>query len=510
MHPAKLHIKPKEKGRPKRRPVEALVANIILQTFKNNAKPVTIAIGGPGGTGKSSFARALAGMLNNAPVLRLDDYKTARHERQQARLYGPHPDANKMALIKSHLGKIKAGAAFNKPVYDPAIGDAGPAELFSPSRITLVEGEVATYSEFREWVDFSVFIDAHWHTQLATRLGRDISERGYTPEKAVATFLNSNLREFSEHGAESKKWCDLHLFCHDDYRLELESIAEEHYQKCRSVIHEESDQLALTGLIVPVLTPFNDDGEIDLQAFAGHIDWLAGRGIKRLLVGSIYGERPSLSISERIKLLKVVLEYFPWIVLFDVTCQSLMETKALADKAQALGTDVIVAALPSGVGPLTGEGAGAYFNQIEEAVDRPLFIMYGPDNQAVTLDNAWLLSVNHDGLIDGTGSLSPEETPGHYICGHDQSVSTAAMAGAGGLLLDMANIVPDFSLNLEQWMTNNKYEQIAKSQQYINELSLKAGKERIAWLKNELCRTINGYCPSVRLPLISIKDNKKK
>lgn len=72
--------------------------------------------------------------------------------------------------------------------------------------------------------DFSVFIDAHWRTQLQTRLERDIRERGYSPRKAIETFLHSNLLEFEIYGAASKHWADIHLHCDAEYRLTADAL----------------------------------------------------------------------------------------------------------------------------------------------------------------------------------------------------------------------------------------------------------------------------------------------
>jgi uridine kinase len=242
MHNYKRHVRPRDHEPVRRRPVEELLGDVIETVFADDPGPVLIAIGGPGGTGKSTFARELARRLGDASVLRLDDYKTARALRREAGIFGPHPDANKMELIAEHLGCLRRNEAISKPVYDSSTGDAAAEpETYRPARFNLIDGEVATYRQFRDLVDFSLFIDSHWRTQLSTRLGRDINERGYTPEKALATFLHSNLLEFGDHGAESKNWADVHLFCHDDYRLELESISDELYEQAGSMLHDDKD-----------------------------------------------------------------------------------------------------------------------------------------------------------------------------------------------------------------------------------------------------------------------------
>src|SRR5210317_1923541 len=75
-----------------RPPVEETLAKLIMATHDDKSGPVIIAIGGPGGTGKSTISKALLEQLPDATLLTLDDYKTPRAERQGKNLYGAHPD----------------------------------------------------------------------------------------------------------------------------------------------------------------------------------------------------------------------------------------------------------------------------------------------------------------------------------------------------------------------------------------------------------------------------------
>lgn len=206
------------------RPVPQILAQWLLQLFPG-PRPRPVLVGGPGGTGKSTFARRLAQALPQAAVLRLDHYKQPRTRRQAANLFGAHPQANAMQLIAGHLRRLRQGRPIAQPVYESAHGAALRTTPFQPRPFILVEGEVATYWHFRDLLDLCIYIDADWRTQLNTRLTRDIEQRGYTPEKAIATFLHSNLREFSQFGAPTKAWADIHLFCRQDYSLQIEAVA---------------------------------------------------------------------------------------------------------------------------------------------------------------------------------------------------------------------------------------------------------------------------------------------
>jgi uridine kinase len=236
----KTHVKVAPEAGCGREP-HVLLAGPLRRKFAGLVRPVLIAVGGPGGIGKTTFAKNLASELGAAVVLGLDNYKTPREVREQKKVYGPHPDANEMELLHRHLQQLRQGEAIKKPRYCRVRGRIQSTVTFAPDRFVLVEGEIATYREFHAQMDFSIFIDSHWETQLNTRIRRDIEQRGYSPRKAIATFLYSNLHEFEEYGVESKNWADVHIHCGSDYTLTLDAVCS---KAAALIVDDESGTLA--------------------------------------------------------------------------------------------------------------------------------------------------------------------------------------------------------------------------------------------------------------------------
>ncbi len=203
------------------------IASALNEKYKALSGPFIIGVGGPGGSGKTLFARLLLKKLKKSSLLTLDDYKAPRSLREAANIYGAHPQANDIELIRRHMKMLKAGLPLEKPLYCPDRGMMHLTEKFSPSKFIIADGETATYDDFAGLVDFTVFIDSDFATQLNTRFTRDIAVRGYTPEKAALTFVHSNLIEFESHGRKTKNRCDVCLFCARDYSLSIEKISEE-------------------------------------------------------------------------------------------------------------------------------------------------------------------------------------------------------------------------------------------------------------------------------------------
>lgn len=76
------HIKPRA-GSLRRSP-HATVVTLLTTLFGTHPRqPVIIAVGGPGGTGKTTQCTNLAPLIPGAAVLSLDEHKTPRRELQR-------------------------------------------------------------------------------------------------------------------------------------------------------------------------------------------------------------------------------------------------------------------------------------------------------------------------------------------------------------------------------------------------------------------------------------------
>jgi len=58
-------------------------------------------------------------------------------------------------------------------------------------------------------------------------------------------------------------------------------------------------KINIKGIIVPLITPMTESGEIDKQGVIWLINFLIDKGINGLLIGGTTGEGPLLTIQER-------------------------------------------------------------------------------------------------------------------------------------------------------------------------------------------------------------------
>ena len=196
-------------------------STIILKRFENDQEPKMISISGAGGSGKSTFSRLLADILPDAAVLRLDDYKLPRQERERGRILGSDPRAYDWGLVKGHLRMIKEGNSFQAPVYDDGFGLSNRTLLFKPARFNMLDGELSGMDRLQRFVDLGIFIESGVILQFRGRFSRDTGERCYPLRRAAEVFVKSNLRDFRRFGLQGRGNADIVIRRSPDQRYHL-------------------------------------------------------------------------------------------------------------------------------------------------------------------------------------------------------------------------------------------------------------------------------------------------
>ena len=67
----------------------------------------------------------------------------------------------------------------------------------------------------------------------------------------------------------------------------------------------------ISGVYVPMLTPFDRQGQVDTGAYGAFAQWLASRGVDGLVPFGSTGEGPSLSMRERLAALAKLPDAVP-------------------------------------------------------------------------------------------------------------------------------------------------------------------------------------------------------
>lgn len=144
------------------------------------------------------------------------------------------------------------------------------------------------------------------------------------------------------------------------------------------------DKNFLKGSIPPLVTPFRD-GQVDLDAYAGLVEFQAREGSHGVLVNGTTSEPSSLTVDERNRIVDVAVEAAAGNITVVVATgsQSYAETEALTSYAAAkTGVDALLIVTPYYSRP-PQRGLVEYYRQLNELHEKPWMIYHIPGRAAV-------------------------------------------------------------------------------------------------------------------------------
>lgn len=145
------------------------------------------------------------------------------------------------------------------------------------------------------------------------------------------------------------------------------------------------DLTQLRGSFPPVVTPFRD-GAVDLDSYAGLVDYQIENGSHGILVNGTTAEPSTLTIEERNTLVDVALEAAAGRVpiVAATGSQSMAETEMLTDHAVRVGVDALLIVTPYYIRP-PQRGLIRYYLELASRHDTPWMIYHIPGRAAVSV-----------------------------------------------------------------------------------------------------------------------------
>jgi 4-hydroxy-tetrahydrodipicolinate synthase len=164
-----------------------------------------------------------------------------------------------------------------------------------------------------------------------------------------------------------------------------------------------ADPTAVRGAITPLVTPFADDGALDLGAIDTLVNWQLEHGTHGISVGGSTGEPTSQTVAERIAVMraaaKAIAERVPFL---PATGSALMdETLELTAEAERLGAAAALVVTPY-YGRAQQEGLFRWYARVaSEFPDLPIIVYNVPVRAAVDIapETVGRLRRAHDNVV---------------------------------------------------------------------------------------------------------------
>lgn len=233
----------------------------------------------------------------------------------------------------------------------------------------------------------------------------------------------------------------------------------------------------IEGIIVPVVTPFNEHEEVDEHSLLRILDFLLAARVHGLFPIGSQGEFFALDASEKTELIEKVVDYTAGraFVMPNTGCISTRETIKLSRAAEAAGVDAISVITPFYIKPSQDELCGHY-RRIAEAVKIPVLMYNNPGRTGTNLLPETVAKLSRElpnlvGIKDSSGDLS-QTTEYVRLCrsgfktfmGRDTLIYAGLMSGCVGAVAATANVVPELVMNIYRAVKAKNYEQARELQ----------------------------------------------
>lgn len=201
-------------------------------------------------------------------------------------------------------------------------------------------------------------------------------------------------------------------------------------------------------ILTAIVTPFDEDLNVDEEAFVELMAHLAAHGSDGFVVAGSTGEAATLTDDEHIALIELACRERPagTTVIAGAGSNDTRHAVALTERATAAGADAILSVTPYYVRP-NRRGLDAHYREVARATDRPILLYNIPSRTATDIPNDQLAELAQIDGIDyvkqaNPDNLAPVDGLGVYAGNDDMLADVLDMGGPGGILV-ASHIVGD-------------------------------------------------------------------
>lgn len=217
----------------------------------------------------------------------------------------------------------------------------------------------------------------------------------------------------------------------------------------------------LKGLGVALVTPFTASGEVDYPALERLVDYVIEGGVDYLVVMGTTGETPTLTLPERVAVLRAVKARnagrLPLVV--GVGSNDTARVVELIDQTNLDGVDAILSVTPFYNKP-SQRGLFEHYKYIAERSPRPIILYNVPGRTGVNMEAETTLRIAREcpnvvaikeasGDLEQIGRVIDGAPEGFLVISGDDSLALPIMkAGGVGVISVAANAFPHYFATL--------------------------------------------------------------
>ena len=195
----------------------------------------------------------------------------------------------------------------------------------------------------------------------------------------------------------------------------------------------------LGAILTAIVTPFDDDLNVDEQAFVDLMHHLAAHGSDGFVVCGTTGEASTLSDDEQLRVIELAVQNRPegTSIIAGVGVNDTRHAVHLTERATALGVDAILSVTPYYNKP-NRRGIVAHYTEVAKATDKPIILYNIPSRVVIDVPNdllAELAQIDHIEYVKqaNNDNLAQVDGLGLYAGNDEILLRTLELGGHGGI-----------------------------------------------------------------------------
>jgi len=195
----------------------------------------------------------------------------------------------------------------------------------------------------------------------------------------------------------------------------------------------------LGAILTAIVTPFDDDLNVDEQAFVDLLHHLAAHGSDGFVVCGTTGEASTLTDEEHLRVVEVALQNRPegTSIIAGTGSNDTRHAIHLTERATALGVDAVLSVTPYYNKP-NRRGILAHYSEVSKATDKPIILYNIPSRVVVDVPNDLLAELAQLPNVEyvkqaNNDNLAPVDGLGIYAGNDEALLRTLEIGGCGGI-----------------------------------------------------------------------------
>ncbi len=276
-------------------------------------------------------------------------------------------------------------------------------------------------------------------------------------------------------------------------------------------------------LITAMVTPFDDNLELDLNRAQELAVRLVEGGNDALIINGTTGESPTVFYPQKLDLFRAVIEAVGGTVpvIANVGDNCTADTVSFAQEVASIGVDGLMCVVPYYNKP-PQEGLYQHFSTIARNVDAPIILYNIPGRCVVNMEadttlrlaNEWenIVAVKEaSGRMDQIARIASEAPEGFDVYSGDDSATLEIMQlGGVGVISTIGNVAPARMAEIVRLAAEGRWEEASEANSALLPLMEGLFATSNPILVKEALRLVGFPVGGVRLPLIDATEEQSQ